>query len=415
MLFFRAKFSRLLALSGILLALPMLSAHCQTRVVLKFSSGGELNPQERRNLDIFMQRNPDIEVRPVKLPALSMSQHDSYVTYLSSGEETVDVFAIDVIWLAEFAASGWIYPLDAFFSPEDRAVFLPALLQAGFYAEKLYGIPGNADTGMVYANLRLLRKFQYPLPETFDWKQIPKSAGAPTIPVAFQATQSESLICNLLEFFPQNVELNADWLTSLTEQKDLWRGALTLMRAAVLAARGQPLQMDEGLSAQAFLNDHALYLRNWPYVMGLLHRAGKKSGRDFAVVPMATRPTIGGWYLVVNANSPHKEKAARLVKFLTSEEVQLATLDNNYRNNEPLAFPSARRAYSDPEWQKKIPELRAIERNLANARARFISPDYYAQSRAVIPEIHAYLAGKQTLETALSRMQEKIAATGGKR
>jgi hypothetical protein len=57
------------------------------------------------------------------------------------------VLQLDVIWTAEFAAAGWIRPLDDL-SP-DLEDFFPAAVQASRWRGALYAVPWFVDVGLL--------------------------------------------------------------------------------------------------------------------------------------------------------------------------------------------------------------------------------------------------------------------------
>ncbi|MCX7632117.1 MAG: extracellular solute-binding protein [Turneriella sp.] len=396
---------------GILVIAAMLSlSGCLRTTVLQFSTGGELSENEAAWLRRFEEQHPTIRIRPVKLPAFSMSQHDSYVTYLSSGGESVDVFAIDVIWLAEFAESGFIAALDPYFTKEERDIYLPSLLEAGIYRGQLYGIPGVADIGLLYRNLRLLREKKLPKERSVRMAEILRGGVGHFV---FQAAFSESLMCNLLEFFDAAVELSSDLRESLRQERTAWLEALARMKQAVAATRNTVLRMAEPESGELFLQKKAIYLRNWPYFLALLRQRNWRYGEDFDVVPLPERATIGGWYLVANASSPYKKEAAQFIRFMAGEEVQRTNLTQHYEKGKSPGLPSVRSLYQSAELRARFPELEVAERALKNARARFISPNYYEHSRIVLREVYAFLQNRQSAEKALARIEKQLAAAAG--
>ncbi|MCS6984132.1 MAG: extracellular solute-binding protein [Leptospiraceae bacterium] len=394
-------------LVAFLLSLALLF-FCQPTVVLQYSTGGELSQYERDNLKLFEERYPHIKIRPVKLPVFSMSQHDSYVTYLSAGEGSVDVFAIDVIWLAEFAQSGFIAPLDAYFNTKEREIYLPRLLSAGIYQEKLYGIPGVADIGLLYVNQKLLEKKKIKIKQKASWEFYLGLKLKDIYPLALQAGPSESLICNLLEFFPAEVELLDDLGQSLQQQKKEWLFALKWLQKAVEVSHKRALNHSEKESSADFLAQKSLFLRNWPYFLGELRQAGMKINEDFLLLPLPEKPTIGGWYLVVNENSPHKEEAALFLKFMTGQEIQMRNFTQRYARGEPVGLPSLSEIYENKELQKEFPELIAVQQSLEKARARFITPRYYEYSRILLRQIRSFLMGKEKAEIILDKLKDEI-------
>jgi multiple sugar transport system substrate-binding protein len=91
-----------------------------------------------------------IRVRQRVMPASSDLQHQQYVTWLASRDRSVDVYPIDLIWVAEFAAAGWILPLDERLPAGARGDFLPAPLASAVYRGRLYAVPRFTESGLLY-------------------------------------------------------------------------------------------------------------------------------------------------------------------------------------------------------------------------------------------------------------------------
>src|SRR5262249_55617926 len=56
----------------------------------------------------------------------------------------------DSIWVAKFAAAGWLRDLSDRLTGSDRSDFLPAELRAGSYRGSLYRMPAFTDAGVLY-------------------------------------------------------------------------------------------------------------------------------------------------------------------------------------------------------------------------------------------------------------------------
>ena len=54
---------------------------------------------------------------------------------------------LDVVWTAEFAAAGWILPLDSF--QPDTGAFFPASIAANTWNGRLFALPWFIDVGML--------------------------------------------------------------------------------------------------------------------------------------------------------------------------------------------------------------------------------------------------------------------------
>ncbi|HET7600399.1 MAG TPA: extracellular solute-binding protein [Gemmatimonadales bacterium] len=101
-----------------------------------------------RQLARFMAENPDIRVEHRPTPDADDQRHQLYVRWLNAGVSDPDILQLDVIWTPEFAAAGWILPLDRF--GPDTAAFFPATLAANRWRDTLFALPWFADVGMLY-------------------------------------------------------------------------------------------------------------------------------------------------------------------------------------------------------------------------------------------------------------------------
>jgi multiple sugar transport system substrate-binding protein len=102
---------------------------------------------------------------------------EKMVLDFTSKAGTYDVALTDVVWVGEYAANGWLTPLEKFTSDPklaDPALnlkgFFPILLDSfGTWDKKLYGIPFDNYAGLLFYNRCMLEKagFKSP-PKTWD-------------------------------------------------------------------------------------------------------------------------------------------------------------------------------------------------------------------------------------------------------
>ncbi|MEE8301276.1 MAG: extracellular solute-binding protein, partial [Candidatus Tectomicrobia bacterium] len=98
----------------------------------------------------------------------STAYHDLLTQKLKNKDSSMDVYFIDVIWPAEFAAAGWALPLDDLFPPSDRKQFLPATIEADTYQDHIHGVPSRIDSGMLYYCKDLLDQYGFDPPQTWE-------------------------------------------------------------------------------------------------------------------------------------------------------------------------------------------------------------------------------------------------------
>ena len=107
-----------------------------------------------RHIGRFMAENPGIRVKIQPTPDDATQRHQLYVQWLNAHVGTPDVLQLDVVWTPEFAAAGWLLPLDRF-SPPKNDLF-PASLTANTWRGRLYAVPWFMDVGMLYWRTDLL-------------------------------------------------------------------------------------------------------------------------------------------------------------------------------------------------------------------------------------------------------------------
>ncbi|HEU5305644.1 MAG TPA: extracellular solute-binding protein [Gemmatimonadales bacterium] len=107
-----------------------------------------------RQLSRFMAENPGIKVVQRITPDAADQKHQLYVQWLNAGASDPDILQLDVIWTPEFAAAGWILPLNQF--GPDTVAFFPSTIAANRWQDSLYALPWFIDVGMLYWRTDLL-------------------------------------------------------------------------------------------------------------------------------------------------------------------------------------------------------------------------------------------------------------------
>jgi len=70
----------------------------------------------------FEKAHPHITIAREIAPHSSTAYHDLLTQKLKNQDPSMDLFLMDVIWPAEFAAAGWALPLDTSEQPESPVV-----------------------------------------------------------------------------------------------------------------------------------------------------------------------------------------------------------------------------------------------------------------------------------------------------
>lgn len=360
-------------------------------------------------LDRFQKLHPEVEIQRHPTPDAADLRHQLYVQWLNAGATHPDVLQLDVIWTPEFAAAGWILPLDVY--APDTGAFFPSTIQANTYGGKLWALPWFADVGILYYRKDLIPR----APETLDElraeaERVKREHGV-AAGVLFQGARYEGLVCTFNELVGAQggAILDADGTVHVDDARAI--AALTWLRGIVDDGVTPPevLAQHEEETRLAFQNGRAAFLRNWPYAYALLDDPAKSAvAGKVGVAPMPRAEgghhtaTLGGGQLAVNARSPHPELSVELVKYLTAPEQMLE------RARAVGQYPTRPALYDDPALEASLRLPGATVRRIVEAATpRPVTPVYTEVSEILQVELHRALTGQVAPDAALR------AAAGG--
>ncbi len=362
----------------------------------------------------FEKENPGVRVKRETLPSSSDEQHQFYATNLQAKSADFDVFALDVIWVAEFARAGWLRDLSALIAPESREEFFPGPIAAVTYGKRIYALPWFIDAGLLYYRKDLLDKYRFAAPET--WEDLVRIAQAVTAKerelygFVWQGKQYEGLVCNTLELLWSNGgEVMEGGRARLDTPAN--REALAFQRALIAKYKITPelvTTATEEPSREIFGKGRAVFLRNWPYAWRLFQREGSPVRGKVGITVLPHFPghesvaTLGGWQLGVNRYSRHPEAAERLVQFLASADAE-KTIAIAYGYS-----PPRRSLYRDPELIAAQPFLADLHNVFEHARPRPVTPYYVMISQVLQADFSAAVAGIKSPEAALASAQQTV-------
>jgi multiple sugar transport system substrate-binding protein len=157
-----------------------------------------------------------------------------------------------------------------------------------------------------------------------------------------------------------------------------------------------------------FGNGRALFMRNWPYAWNIFNAERSPLRGKVGIAPLPSFPgkksasTLGGWQLGVNRFSRQPEAAEKLVRFLTSPDVQkIAALTIGYK-------PTRRSVYQDTQLRTMQPFIVALHDIFMNARPRPVSPYYMMMTQVMQPEFSAIISGIRSPQAALTSARRQI-------
>ena len=336
----------------------------------------------------FEEAYPAIQIKREIAPASSTAYHDLLTQKLKNRDSSIDMFLMDVIWPAEFAAAGWALALDEQFPPIEQGNFLAGPIQAGTYQGHIYGVPSRIDSGMLYYRVDLLDKYGLSPPRTWDELVVQaktivkneKESHPGLRGYSGQFKQYEGLVCDMLEFVKShNGTLISEDGTRSTLSSPQTIQAVTFVREQIINQLATPavLTYQEPESLAIFVQGKAVFHRNWPYAWGMANnpRYSKIVGK----VGVARLPhfahgksvsALGGWLYGVSAYSQHPKEAWMFIEFMTSVEIQ-----KFFAIHASLA-PSRVALYTDVNVLKSNPQYHAFLPIFRTAVPRPRTPAY---------------------------------------
>jgi multiple sugar transport system substrate-binding protein len=343
-------------------------------------------------------------------PDAADQKHQLYVQWLNAGASDPDVLQLDVIWTPEFAAAGWILPLDRFL-PETEA-FFSSTIEANRWGDSLYALPWFADVGMLYWRTDLMAA----PPATFDdlvrLGKRARATKATQYGMVYQGARYEGLITTFVEYLGAYGGRILDGRRVVVNSEPALR-ALTGMRDQIYRDGVVPravLTWQEEQTRFAFQNGQAAFMRNWPYAYPLMQdTAESRVAGKFSVAPMPAgsggSPTaaVGGAQLAINRRSEHPEAAWALINFLTQPEQmrERATVVGQ--------FPTRTAVYDDPELASGLAiQPATVRRIIEYGVPRPVTPIYTQLSEILQIHLHRALTRQSEPAEALARAQTEM-------
>jgi len=399
------------------LALALLLSACAGQsdrgpVIVTFpgsSLGAEANVLNQQ-LARFNAEHPGIRVVRRDTPDAADQRHQLYVQWLNAGASDPDILQLDAIWTPEFAAAGWILPLDRF--GPDTAAFFPSTIIANRWQDTLFALPWFVDVGMLYWRTDLMPSSPRTLGELVRSARQVRQRHRLRYGLVWQGARYEGLITNFLEYLGAYGGKILDG-GKVVVNSEAGRQALTEMRDEIYRDGVVPsavLTWHEEESRFAFQNGEAAFMRNWPYAVGLMQDSTQsRVAGKFSVAPMPAgpggRPTaaLGGAQLAINRRTENPDAAWAVIDYLTRPEQM------RERARVVGQFPSRMSLYEGSQLtaELRIPPATA-KRVIEYAVPRPVTPVYNQISEILQIHLHRALTRQTTPAAALARAQSEM-------
>jgi multiple sugar transport system substrate-binding protein len=353
--------------------------------------------QHQRSVDNFNRRYGS-QGLSADLIAFSSHADKQYTRFkldqLKGSGSRCDVFYSDVTWTADFAHRGWLMDLSPYVKPRLNS-FFPAMRDAAFFAGRYWGVPKQADAGLLYYNTKTIH---HP-PST--WQGLYKLAARPPAErFRYQGDDYEGLTVNFLELA---YAAGADNVVTPHHKAHLDQSATALALDFMVddglnqgAVNPTVLDDAEDRSIYAFGHEHVDLMRNWSYAYTKLKRKQYPVADHFRVAPLPRwngQPRVsvlGGHILVISAFTKHPGAALKLVEYLSSPAVL---------KQDAIEFslaPARSSLWDQKPVQRALPAFKSLRTAIETARVRPITPNYDKVSKAIYENVHDALQDRAT-------------------
>lgn len=369
-------------------------------VVVKFAAQGDSTPATQAVIDAFNAAQTAYKVEWVDMTNDSGAMREQLITTLKAGSSEYDVVSLDVVWAGEFAAAGYIQPLDMMMDEAGLKIedYNAGSMASGSYAGKQYVMPFFPDLGMLYFRSDIVSEEDGAklIAGDYTWADLQAMAEKYMGQVGakdgfvFQSALYEGLVCNANEF-------TANW-------KDI-KGGLEAMKAMIddKTTPDNIMTYTEGETANSFVKGESVFARNWPYMWGMIKSEGTIKTDQVGIAPLPGGSTVGGWLLAINKNSENTEGAFEFIKFLNSEAGQIV-MSQAY-----LPGFNAMLTNEDVVKNNELLSMEGFQNALKTTTARPVSAEYSKVSDALQQAIHGYLSGTGTVEDAVQGVETALA------
>ncbi len=206
--------------------------------------------------------HPDEKVTLKPLAKEANAQVDDITQRMQAKSDEYDLIGVDVVNTAQFAANGWLLPLEGDLAIDESGL-LPSTVASGTYNGKLYAAPKNTNAAFLYYRKDLVEK----APTT--WAELkencPKAVEAGISCYIGQFKNYEGLTVNTTEITNafDGPWVGPDGLTPAIDDKTKAGVQSIVDNFADNTIPQEALTYSEGESQTAFGDGKALFMRTW--------------------------------------------------------------------------------------------------------------------------------------------------------
>jgi len=300
----------------------------------------------------------------------------------------LSIALVDLVWIGEFAESGWIEPVEKF--TRDASItdpnlnmkgFFPLLLDAfGSWGGKVYGLPFDNYSGLLFYNKCLLKDAGFDKPPA-TWDELFKVYGPKlTRPekkqyaYALQSLRGETQSCDsfMRVLWPFGGSLlDKNFKSNLLSKES--QAGLKFRQELMKYMPPGVVSYDHAEAVNALAQGQVAMITEWSAFYGTLADPKTSKIVDCLAVgpepkgPAGRLPALGGFSLAVASQAPEKEQKASwiFIQWATSEEIARAYVEAGGVSGRMSIYeqPDIKAKYkfvapTVASWQQGVPEFR---------------------------------------------------------
>jgi multiple sugar transport system substrate-binding protein len=317
----------------------------------------------------FEKLHPNIHVAVEVLSSDSTVFVSQVNNAFAAGSPTPDLVESDITYTAEWAAAGYLQPVNC---PPGQ--FNRGMISTGMYQGKLYSCPWFLNVEGLWYRTDLV-----PTPPATAQQVISDAEQALSTDhqlkegIAFEGDKYEGAITAYM-MLDKAFGGSLNNLSNVDTQQNV--AALNFLHSLIYQYRVAPSDVvtyQEGQTGNDFAAGYAAFATNWPYVAGLPLAPAVKGHVGFIPFPPAPGGSpgvaLGGEVLSVNAKTAHVAAVNKLIDFLTSPAQETA------RAIAVADAPAVPAAYT-PSLLTNAPIFKTVQAMAPIAAARPVTPEY---------------------------------------
>lgn len=383
------------------------------KITLRFSFDQGVGEPTQKIVDSYNESQDKIRVETVLLPQDANQVHDDFVNKLASGDTSVDIMGLDVVYVSEFASAGWLMDVTGKVNTDNM---LEGPVAGATYDGKLVAAPWFTNSSVLFYRKDVLDQLGVEPPATWKgWMELADQAvgiNGVEYGADFQAAQSEALVTNWVEYVWGNGGdiLDENGTPVVNSENNI--EATNIMKKLVdQYAPAGVTTYTETESEQVFKEGKCLFIRDWSGFWSSGQDEGSKVAGKLGATKLPTGPKgevshtcLGGLNLVVNnaISDAQKEAAVEFINYMTSPDTQK---EMTLISSQP---PVVKDVYTDAEILKEIPFYEDFYEIIMTGKSRPLSPQYAKVSDAIQRNIHQALTGEAEVKAALDTLQSEL-------